>query len=61
MSYNSDSQTMDAALEASEGSGDESPESGLGDGGFFGKYCFADGKYKQSCQNCPGLVCNLIR
>lgn len=62
--YDSDSQATaatDDALEAAEAQADESPEGALGDGGVFGKYCILEGKYKRSCQNCTGVVCNAIK
>ena len=52
-------QTGNDALEASDA--DESPEGDLGDGGTFGKFCLAEGRYKKSCQNCPGFACNLVK
>ena len=61
MSYGNESQTMDGALEVTEGQADESPEGEIGDGGAFGKYCLLEGKYKRSCQSCTGLVCNAIK
>ena len=62
--YDSDSQTMEganSALEAADADANESPDADLGDGASFGKYCFLDGKYKKSCQNCTGIACNLIK
>lgn len=62
MSYDSDPQTMEAAnsaLEVADADANENPESNLGDGATFGKYCFLEGKYKRGCQSCTGIVCNL--
>jgi hypothetical protein len=60
--YDGEPQTIDSensALEA-PGGADESPEGGLGDGAI-GKFCLMEGKYKSSCQSCPGIVCNLVK
>ena len=60
--YDGDSQTIESensALEASAGA-DESSEGGLGDGAI-GKFCLLEGRYKSGCQNCTGIVCNLIK
>ena len=64
MSYDGNPQTTEAAndaLELSDANADESPEGELGDGGAFGKYCFLEGKYKRSCQNCTGLACGFFK
>ncbi len=64
MSYDSNPQTTEAAndaLEVADASADGSPESDLGDGGAFGKYCFLEGKYKKSCQSCTGLACGFFK
>ena len=62
MNFDSNAQMMQVtndALEASDA--DESPEGELGDGGTFGKYCLAEGRYKKSCQSCTGVTCNLVK
>jgi len=60
--YDGEPQAIEAensALEAPAGA-DESPEGGLGDGAI-GKFCLMEGKYKSSCQSCPGIVCSLVK